>query len=123
MGGLMFPKPCKARRNDRKARIECVAIVVARDQVCQWPVLAAAYLVDHPDEQPQFDRFARCGQGPLTAHEPHHSRNVGRINPDMSIASCWFHNGVAEADGRALAERIGFIKRGNFLPLRKGIAS
>lgn len=130
---VQLPKPAprtKAKRkrinpvSDRKladadARRECVAIVVARDHVCQWPVLQRAYLETHPEDLALFDKVPRCDRGELTAHEPKHVRNVGRLNPAESIASCWLHNGLADGELYGLARLIGFIVPGNGEPTRQ----
>jgi hypothetical protein len=57
--------------------------------------------------------------GPLTPHEPAHSRNVGRLNPEDPVE---LHE-WAESNP-VLARKIGWAVEGNGLPSRKwGAAS
>lgn len=113
----------KTRQAERTARAKCVATVIARDHVCQWPAMQTVYLLSNPTEAKHFDKVPKCSRD-LTAHEPKHSRNVGRLNPEESICSCYVHNSFCESsDGRRLAELIGFIVRGNGEPIRKGVSA
>lgn len=117
----------KRRRDERGPRADVVAQVIARDKVCQffprlnqWASLARGE--EYLDRGEGICGLPFCDDGPLTAHEPGHSRNVGRLNPDEAMAMCWRHNGALEdATGwlREAAESCGLLLRANGLPYRK----
>lgn len=111
--------PSDKARAGAEARRECVRIVTERDRVCQWPVYQERYLREHPEDRGLFHNVPPCDRGPLTAHEPKHSRNVGKTNPETSIASCWLHNGLADGEHYHLARLIEFIVPGNGAPSLK----
>jgi hypothetical protein len=113
-------RPIRARSAKAVARDEarraCVAAVIARDRVCQFPVLLELYEAERGETLlKEGDR--RC-MGPLVAHEPKHRRNVDPTDPDACIAVCSWHNGRAEDLGY-LAFAIGFLERGNGEPYRR----
>lgn len=56
--------------------------------------------------------------GPLTPHEPAHSKNVGRLNPDAIVTACAGHNEFAEREP-ALCQLIGWSVSGVGFPSRK----
>lgn len=111
------PRSDKAIARD-EARRACVAAVIARDKVCQFPMLLAAYEREHgPVPLGGDDRH--CHGWPLVAHEPKHRRNVDPTDPTSCLAACPFHNTEAEGSLRWIAELIGFIERGNAEPYRR----
>lgn len=99
------------------ARKKCREIVLARDKVCQFPVMLARWYADAERERGMFV-FPNCSHGPLEVHEPAHRRNVDFTDPTQCIASCAVHNQWAESEP-ALAYAIGWLVRGNGLPLRQ----
>jgi hypothetical protein len=109
------PRSDKAIARD-EARRACVAAVIARDRVCQFPVLLAAYEREHGPLP--IDRGERWCRGPLVAHEPKHRRNVDPTDPASCLLACAQHNDWAEMQPE-LAYRIGFLQRGNAEPYRK----
>lgn len=56
--------------------------------------------------------------GELTPHEPAHSKNVGRLNPDETVSACVGHNDFAE-DNPELSQKIGWSVSGVGFPSRK----
>jgi hypothetical protein len=69
------------------ARRACVATVLERDGVCQWPV--------RERETGAAVAPSAC-YGPLTAHEPAGRRNVDPTDPDACVALCAHHNTLCE---------------------------
>ena len=114
-------RPIRARSAKAVARDEarraCVASVIARDRVCQFPVLLELYEAQHGFEMP-LKQEDRCCRGALVAHEPKHRRNVDPTDPANCLAACVFHNGRAEGLGY-VAFDIGFLERGNGEPYRR----
>ncbi|MCU1494918.1 MAG: hypothetical protein JWO62_2682 [Acidimicrobiaceae bacterium] len=120
------PRPIRAFSEKRaagaEARRECVAAVVARDGRCMFFPLLSEYMQITPADLVKYAGLPRCDRRELTAHEPAHSRNVGRLNPDTSLAMCWEHNGwLEDCTGiwREHAYACGLLVHGNGLPLRK----
>jgi hypothetical protein len=110
------PRSDKAIARD-EARRACVAAVIARDKVCQFPMLLAAYEREHgPVPLGGDDRH--CHGWPLVAHEPKHRRNVDPTDPENCIAVCPFHNELIETLGD-VAYDIGLLVRGNAEPYRR----
>ena len=106
----------KATRRD-SARRACVAAVIARDKVCQFPVLLARYEAQHgPVPLGGDDRH--CHGWPLEAHEPKHRRNVDPTDPANCVATCPWHNQLIETLGD-VAYDIGLLVRGNGEPYRR----
>ena len=106
----------KARARD-EARRACVAAVIRRDKVCQFPVLLARFEAEHGPTKLTEDA-RRCRGWPLTAHEPKHRRNVDPTDPANCIAMCPWHNGFLETLG-GVAYEIGFLVRGVAEPYRR----
>jgi hypothetical protein len=114
-------RPIRARSAKAVARDEarraCVAAVIARDRVCQFPVLLELYEAQCGFEVP-LKQEDRCCRGALVAHEPKHRRNVDPTDPANCIAMCPWHNGLVETMG-ALGYDIGVLERGNGEPYRR----
>lgn len=104
-------KPFSQKRiDDREARAALREIVVERDKVCQFWVY-----IDRAGIGRQGHGFPGC-LGDLVPHEPGGSRNVGRLNPDESIAICFVHNQFIEDLGQ-LAYDVGLKKHANGYPI------
>ncbi len=112
------------RRAQSEERREVVAAVVARDGRCQLFPLLCDYMQISRTDLIKYAGVPRCDLKPLTAHEPGHSRNVGRLNPEESIAMCWRHNGWLEDLTGIMREHAygaGLLRRANGDPIRKNV--
>lgn len=111
-------KPFSVKRlAQREARRACVAEVIARDGVCQFPSAYENFrnYFGHSPFSHNEPRIACMGD--LVGHEPAHSRNVDRNNPSNVIALCWYHNQLAEDEPLAF-QTMGLSVKGNGYPLR-----
>lgn len=103
-------QPFSAKRAAlRQARAEAVRQVIERDQVCQFPRLAAenAHLLNDYDRR-ELSTAGECS-GPLDAHEPGlRSHGADPTDPDQAIAICRRHHDFAHRHPR-LASLLGVI--------------
>ena len=107
-------KVSERRLREAPARRACVAAVIERDRVCQFPAAVARWY--ESQRECGLFVFPNCF-GPLTAHEPAHRRNCDYTDPAACICTCWGHNQYLE-DHPEFGYATGLLVRGNGLKLR-----